>query len=158
MQQTRNYTLTNSEPSGSCFICSRSSIASSRWRRVNFKRLSLLLRSSLGSKADARSSLAGFLYSNITELDMTKPSQATWSEASPTSCAAERKLIYSIQCCAHDYAQRIMRYQKIMWRLFIIKQEGRQRTKINSRASVQLLTIFYSIMLTLLNIFTVMEN
>jgi len=90
--QTRNKTLTNSEPSGSCFICSRSSIASNRWRRVNFNRLSLLLLSSLGSQADARSSLAGFLYSNITELDMTNPSQATWSEASPTSCAAERKL------------------------------------------------------------------
>lgn len=75
--------------SGSCLMWSLPSIASSRCIRVNLSRLSEAPPRSCtcwGSwVACTRSPRAGFLYSNITELEITKPSQATCKVTKPTS-------------------------------------------------------------------------
>ncbi|RZF40192.1 hypothetical protein LSTR_LSTR012446 [Laodelphax striatellus] len=64
---------------------SLSSIDSSLCSRVNLRRFSLAAPSLTTPRPPLGSALAAILYSNATELEITKPSQATCSEARPTS-------------------------------------------------------------------------
>lgn len=89
-----------SELTGSCLMSSRASTLSSLCSKVNLSKFSL--SSTLGSLRASPSSVGGRLYSNITLLEMTNPSHATWSVARPTSCAKGKNRTH---VCIHKRTQ-----------------------------------------------------